>query len=543
MICYTGQSVNEGIALGAVLVLKKDQVRVKRSTIKNPETEVLKVKKALKEGAEELRLLYDKALKEMGRDSAAIFEGHRMILEDEEFQGRICDIIRREMVNAAYAAAVTGDAYEELLSGLEDEYMRARGEDVREVTGRLIRLLEGDGEKECSLEGPVILVANDISPEETVRMEREKILGFVTVQGSANSHTAILARMMNIPALVGVPMKLEEIHTGMKAVVDGFEGRVSFEPTKELCAWAKGRLEQERDMFRLLDRMKGEDSVTRDGRRIRLCANIGNVDDIKEAQRNDAEGIGLFRSEFLYLGRKYFPTEEEQFAAYREAARSMAEKKVIIRTVDLGADKQADYLCLEKEDNPALGMRGIRVCLKRPDIFKTQLRALLRASQGGNLAVMYPMITSVDEVLRIKEIVRGVGEELDREGIVHGNPEQGIMIETPASVMISDELAGLVDFFSIGTNDLTQYTLALDRQNEKLRDFYIPRHKAILRMIGMVVENAHMHGKWVGICGELASDLKLTEEFLRMGVDELSVAPSMILKVRKRVRELDLSGQ
>ncbi len=540
MFCFAGKSVNEGIALGPVLVLKKDRAEVRRRTIKDAEAEVLKFKRAVKEGMEELRFLYDKARKEIGQDGASIFEVHGMIMEDVEFQGRICNIIRREMVNAVYAVAVTGDVYAEVFARMEDGYMRTRGEDVKDIAGRLIRILEGSGENVSSINEPVILVADNISPEETVRMERENILAFVTVQGSTNSHTAILARMMNIPALIGVPMKLEEINTGMKAVVDGFEGRGIFDPTEELCVQAQKRMDQERKSFLLLDRMKGKESVTGDGRRIRLCANIRNVNDIKEALRNDAEGIGLFRSEFLYLGRDDFPMEEEQFAAYWEAARSMAGKEVIVRTMDIGADKQASCFCLEKEENPALGMRGIRICLKRPDIFKTQLRALLRASQSGNLAVMYPMITSVEEVLQIKKMVRDVSQELDREGIAHGNPKQGIMIETPAAVMISDELAELVDFFSIGTNDLTQYTLALDRQNEKLEDFYVPHHKAILKMIHMVVANAHRHGKWVGICGELAADLELTEEFIRMGVDELSVVPSMILKIRKKVRELDI---
>lgn len=406
-----------------------------------------------------------------------------------------------------------------------------------------MRNLSGEGDADLSSMEPSIIVADDLSPSETVQMDKEKILGFVTVHGSTNSHTAILARMMNIPALIGVPMNLDDIHNGMEAVVDGFESKVIFEPSDEVRSETEKKIQEEQEKAHMLLTLKGKENVTLDGHKVNIYANIGSVGDVGYVLENDAGGIGLFRSEFLYLGKSDFPTEEEQFQAYRQVLQTMAGKKVIIRTLDIGADKQVDYFNLGNEDNPALGYRAIRICLKQPDIFKTQVRALLRAAVFGNLSIMYPMIISTDEVKKIYEIVEEVRQELEAKGIPYKMPEQGIMIETPAAVMISDELAELVDFFSIGTNDLTQYTLAIDRQNERLDDFYNPHHTAVLRMIKMVVDNAHKCGKWAGICGELGADLELTEEFMKMGLDELSVAPSMVLKVRKAVREMRVNPE
>jgi phosphotransferase system enzyme I (PtsI) len=450
-------------------------------------------------------------------------------------------MIRTEEVNAEYAVSVTGDHFAEMFASMDDEYMKGRAADIQDISNRLVRNLAGVEELDLNAMEPSIIVADDLTPSETIQMDKEKILAFVTVHGSANSHTAILARMMNIPALIGVPMNLDEIQNGMTAVVDGFQGEVIFEPTEELCKGTFQRMEQEREKLLLLETLKGKENITLDGRQINIYANIGSVGDIGYVMENDAGGIGLFRSEFLYLGHQDFPTEEEQFQAYKQVVQMMAGKKVIIRTLDIGADKQVDYFNLGKEENPALGYRAIRICLMQPEIFKTQLRALLRAAVYGNLSIMYPMITSVEEVKRIYEIVEEVRSELEEAGVPYRIPEQGIMIETPAAVMISDELAEIVDFFSIGTNDLTQYTLAIDRQNDKLDDFYNPHHEAILRMIRMVVDNAHRHGKWAGICGELGADQALTECFVRMGVDELSVAPSMVLKLRKAVREMRFS--
>lgn len=538
MMQFDGKSVYKGIALGPILVLKNHDTQVRRKKTEDAEAEIKKVEAAGQEARKQLQKLYDKALREVGESNAAIFEVHQMMLEDEDYLESIHNMIRTEMVNASYAVAVTGDNFAEMFAGMDDDYMKARAADVRDISNRLIRILEGEGDADLSSMAPSVIVADDLSPSETVQMDKEKILGFVTVHGSTNSHTAILARMMNIPALIGVPLDLEEIHTGMTAAVDGFAGTVTFEPDGELCAQIRSRMDEDLEKRRLLEGLKGKENVTSDGRHIELYANIGNVGDVGYALENDAGGIGLFRSEFLYLGREDFPTEEEQFQAYRQVAQTMAGKKVIIRTLDIGADKQVDYFQLGKEENPAMGYRAIRICLSQPDIFKTQLRALLRATMYGNIAVMYPMITSVEEVNRIFAIVKEVQEELDEIGIPYRQPDQGIMIETPAAVMISDELAQLVDFFSIGTNDLTQYTLAIDRQNARLDEFYDPHHKAILRMIKMVADNAHKYGKWAGICGELGADLELTGEFVRMGIDELSVAPSMILRVRKAVREL-----
>lgn len=535
---FQGKSVYKGIVMGPVAVLKKNDYQVKRARIEDPEAEVKRVKEAVEVSKKQLGRLYDKAVREVGEASAAIFEVHQMMLEDEDYLESMQNMIRTELVNAEYAAAATGDNFAEMFAAMDDEYMKARSADVKDISERLVRNLSGEGDNDLSSMEPSVIVADDLSPSETVQMDKEKILAFVTVHGSTNSHTAILARMMNIPALIGVPMDLNGLKTGMTAVVDGFSGQVIFEPEEDVQKETEKRMQEEAEKQKFLEELKGKENVTPDGRKINIYANIGSVGDLGYVMENDAGGIGLFRSEFLYLGRNDFPTEEEQFQAYKQAVQTMAGKKVIIRTLDIGADKQVEYFNLGKEENPALGYRAIRICLKQPEIFKAQLRALFRAAVYGNLSVMYPMITSTEEVEKIYAIVAEVEEELKAQEVQYKIPEQGIMIETPAAVMISDRLAEMVDFFSIGTNDLTQYTLAIDRQNEQLDDFYNPHHEAVLRMIRMVVENAHKCGKWAGICGELGADLTLTEQFVRMGVDELSVAPSMILKLRKIVREM-----
>lgn len=538
MQCFQGKSVYKGIVMGPVAVLKKNDYQVKRARIEDPEAEVKRVKEAVEVSKKQLGRLYDKAVREVGEASAAIFEVHQMMLEDEDYLESMENMIRTELVNAEYAAAATGDNFAEMFAAMDDEYMKARSADVKDISERLVRNLSGEGDNDLSSMEPSVIVADDLSPSETVQMDKEKILAFVTVHGSTNSHTAILARMMNIPALIGVPMDLNGLKTGMTAVVDGFSGQVIFEPEEDVQKETEKRMQEEAEKQKLLEELKGKENITPDGRKINIYANIGSVGDLGYVMENDAGGIGLFRSEFLYLGRNDFPTEEEQFQAYKQAVQTMAGKKVIIRTLDIGADKQVEYFNLGKEENPALGYRAIRICLKQPEIFKAQLRALFRAAVYGNLSVMYPMITSTEEVEKIYAIVAEVEEELKKQEVQYKIPEQGIMIETPAAVMISDRLAEMVDFFSIGTNDLTQYTLAIDRQNEQLDDFYNAHHEAVLRMIRMVVENAHKCGKWAGICGELGADLTLTEQFVRMGVDELSVAPSMILKLRKIVREM-----
>ena len=531
MQCFQGKSVYKGIAMGPIVVLKKNDYQVKRTRIEDTEAEVKRVDEALKASQEQLQKLYDKAVREVGEASAAIFEVHQMMLEDEDYLEAIQNMIRTEQVNAEYAVAVTGDNFAEMFASMDDDYMKARSADIKDISERLVRNLSGQGDVDLSEIEPSVIVADDLSPSETVQMDKDKILAFVTVHGSTNSHTAILARMMNIPALIGVKMDLEALQSGVTAVVDGFQGMVTFDPDEETKAQTETKIQEEAEKLKLLQELKGKENVTLDGRKINIYANIGSVGDIGYVMENDAGGIGLFRSEFLYLGRNDFPTEEEQFQAYKQAVQMMAGKKVIIRTLDIGADKQVDYFNLGNEDNPAMGYRAIRICLRQPEIFKTQLRALLRAAVYGNLSIMYPMITSTEEVKKIYEIVAEVEEELEAQEIQYKIPEQ-------AAAIISDKLAEMVDFFSIGTNDLTQYTLAIDRQNEKLDEFYNPHHEAILRMIQMVVDNAHKCGKWAGICGELGADATLTEQFVRMGLDELSVAPSMVLKLRKIVREM-----
>lgn len=534
-----GKAVYKGIALGKISVLRKTENVVKRVKIEDVDAELQRVEVAKEQAIEQLGKLYDKAVKEVGEASAAIFEVHQMMLEDLDFNEAIENTIRTQEVNAEYAVASTGDSFSEMFASMDDDYMKARAVDIKDISERLVQNLAGNGDNGLDFTEPVIVVADDLTPSETVQMDKEKILAFVTVHGSTNSHTAILARMMNIPALIGVEMNLEDMQTGTEAVVDGFTGEFILCPEEEVRAKAQKKLDEENEKRNLLLELKGKENITLSGKKIELYANIGSAADVGYVLENDAGGIGLFRSEFLYIGRNELPSEEEQFQAYKQAAQNMAGKKVIIRTLDIGADKQADYLNLGKEENPALGYRAIRICLTQTDIFKTQLRAIFRASNYGQIAIMYPMITSVEEVKKIQEIVQEVKKELRDCEIPYKDVEEGIMIETPAAVMISDELAELVDFFSIGTNDLTQYTLAIDRQNEKLDAFYNPHHKAVLKMIQMVVDNAHKAGKWAGICGELGADPELTETFVRMGVDELSVAPSMILKLRRIVREME----
>lgn len=536
---YTGKSVYKGTAIGEIRVLKKKDSLVKRVHIDDVEAELARLEDAKQQTLAQLQSLYEKALQEVGEANAAIFEVHQMMLEDEDYQDAILGMIRNEEVNAEYAVAVTGDNFAEMFANMDDEYMQARSADVKDISNRLVENLSGEEQMDWDTMEPSIIVADDLTPSETVQMDKKKILAFVTVHGSTNSHTAILARMMNIPALIGVPLPLEELHSGTQAIVDGKKGVFYLEPDATQIAKAEEAQKQEKEQQNLLATYKGRESVTKSGKKIHLYANIGSVSDVAYVLENDAEGIGLFRSEFLYLGRDALPDETEQFNAYRQVLQMMAGKKVIIRTLDIGADKNADYLELGHEDNPAMGYRAIRICLEQPDIFKTQLRALLRAAKFGNLSIMYPMITSVEEVMSIKEIVKEVEKELQEENLPYAVPEQGIMIETPAAVMISAELAEHVDFFSIGTNDLTQYTLAIDRQNSRLDRFYNPHHEAVLRMIQMTIDGAHKHGKWVGICGELGADTTLTERFITMGIDELSVSPSMVLGVRSKICEME----
>ena len=535
MVTYVGKSILKGIAVGRLLFYAKEEQMVQRRSVDDVEAELLRYEKARAEAMAELSALYEKALKEVGEVNAAIFEVQSMMLEDDDFNDAVRNLMESQKVNAEYAAAVTGDNFAKMFSEMEDEYFKARSADVKDVSERVVKLLHGKGTVWEIGNEPVILAAKDLAPSETVQMDKTKLLGFVTELGSSNSHTAILARTMNIPALIGVPVR--EDMNGKMAVIDGEQGIFYVDPDEETLSAYQEKLKEQERKRKLLAELKGKENVTLDGKKIELYANIGSIGDTAKALANDAGGIGLFRSEFLYLEKSDYPTEEEQFQAYKAVAETMAGKKVVIRTLDIGADKQVEYFGLDHEENPAMGLRAIRICLTRPEIFKTQLRALLRASAYGNLAIMYPMIISVDEVRRIKAIVEETKQEMKEAGIPYGEFEQGIMIETPAAVMMSDLLAKEVDFFSIGTNDLTQYTLAIDRQNSKLDEFYDPHHPAVLRMIRMVVENGHKEGCWVGICGELGADETLTETFLKMGLDELSVSPSSILPIRKIVRE------
>lgn len=537
MIKATGKTVYKAIARGPILVMDKQELVIAEGSVADVEAEVARVTEAIETAKAQIGKLYEKALAEVGEESAAIFEVHQMMLEDDEYLDSIFTMIREEGAHGEVAVKMTGDTFSQIFASMDDEYMKARATDILDISGRVIRVLTGQAD--VSLDTPSIIIADDLTPSETVQMDKSKILGFVTVHGSTNSHTAILARMMNIPALVMTPVELSELKNGTEAIVDGIKGEVIIDPTEELIKEADVRIAAELEKRRMLETLKGQETVTKSGQHVHLYANIGSVEDVEYVLENDAEGIGLFRSEFLYLGRPDLPTEEEQFEAYKKVLTAMGDKKVIIRTLDIGADKQADSLALEKEENPALGYRAIRICLTQPEVFKTQIRALLRAAVYGNLSVMYPMIISPWEVEKIKEVVAEVEAELKAEGINYKMPEQGIMIETPASVMMAEELAQLVDFFSIGTNDLTQYTLAIDRQNEKLDLFYDAHHPAVLRMIEMTVNAGHKHGAWVGICGELGADQELTAKFLEMGLDELSVAPSSVLPIRKLIREAE----
>lgn len=543
MEVYQGKSVFGGIAIGRISVHKKDEQQVKRVRIEDSEQEILRYRQAKQTAMEQLQGLYQKALKEVGEANAAIFEIHQMMLEDDDYNESVENIIRMQQVNAEYAVASTGDNFAQMFSAMDDDYMRARSADVKDISERVLSVLGGRATGIAASGEPVIIVADDLAPSETVQLNKDLVLSFVTVHGSVNSHTAILARTMSIPALIGTAIPLTDDIDGKVGIVDGKNGCIYVDPDEDTL----GRMQQlkleEQEKKELLQTLKGRENITIDGKKIMLYANIGNSKDLAAVLQNDAGGIGLFRSEFIYLERDTFPTEEEQFQIYRTVAETMAGKPVIIRTLDIGADKKCDYFEMEPEENPAMGCRAIRICLTRPEIFKTQLRALFRASAFGNISIMYPMIISVDELRKIKTIVAEIRQELTEQGVTFGEPKQGIMIETPAAVMMSEELAKEVDFFSIGTNDLTQYTLAIDRQNPKLDAFYNPHHPAVLRMIQMVVENAHKAGIWAGICGELGADTTLTRRFLAMGVDELSMSPGSILPVRKIILETDVTKE
>ncbi len=542
MIEFQGKGVFGAVAIGKISVFEKQEVKVKRCHITDTENEKARVEQAKEQAKKQLQQIYEKALKEVGETNAQIFEIHMMMIDDEDYNDSINNIIESQNVNAEYAVAVTADNFAEMFASMDDSYMQARASDVKDISERLIKNLSSGNQETNKTDDKVIICASDLAPSETVSLDKEKVLAFVTANGSSNSHTAILARNMNIPAVIGVGEKfLEEIKNGETAIVDGFTGKVYIDPDSETLEAMQKKQKQDTEKKELLQKLKGKENITLDGTKINIYANIGGVDNIGAVLLNDAGGIGLFRSEFLYLENSDYPTEEQQFQAYKKVLESMAGKKVIIRTLDIGADKQVDYFHLEKEDNPALGYRAIRICLTRPEIFKTQLRALYRASVFGNLGIMFPMITSVKELERIKEICEEVKNELRAEDVEYlENTEIGIMIETPAAAIISDRLAPMVDFFSVGTNDLTQYTLACDRQNPRLEEFCDTHHEAILRLIRMSAENAHKNGAWIGICGELAGDTTLTEEFLRMGIDELSVSPAFVLKVRDTVRNIDL---
>ena len=542
MVKYQGKGVYGAIAIGKALKWKREDVQVKREKIEDVAQELERLRNAINKAMEQLENIYEKALEEVGEANAQIFEIHRMMLEDDDYNDAIVEMIQGQNVNAEYAVAVTADNFAEMFSAIDDSYMQARAADVRDISNRLILCLKETGEKSLIADEKVIICADDLAPSETVTLEKDKVLAFVTAYGSSNSHTAILARNMNIPAIIGVGEEfLNAIEDGEVAIANGFTGEFILHPNEELLEEAKAKQREEEEKKELLEKLKGKENVTLDGTKINIYANIGSVEDVGAVLVNDAGGIGLFRSEFLYLGREDYPSEEEQFKAYKRVLESMASKKVIIRTLDIGADKQADYFNLDKEENPALGLRAIRLCLTRPEMFKTQLRALYRASVYGKLGIMFPMITSTEELEQIFALCEEVKTELTADGLKYSDTiELGIMIETPAAAVISDQLAPMVDFFSVGTNDLTQYTLACDRQNPKVDPFCDIHHEAILRLIEMAAQNAHKNGAWIGICGELAADTRLTERFLRMGIDELSVSPSFVLKVRDVVRKLDL---
>ena len=538
MITLTGKSVFGGVEIGKIAFYRRNNQQVRRWHVEDTDAEVARFENAKASAIEQLQGLYEKAMKDVGEENAMIFEIHQMMLEDLDYIESIIHIITNQQVNAEYAVATTADNFAAMFSAMDDAYMQGRAADVKDVSERILNILTGAGNTSFSTDEPAIIAADDLVPSETVQLDKKKVLGFATMYGSSNSHTAILARTMNIPAIIGLGEELKEEYDGAYAVIDGFDGKIYIDPDEETLSLMREKQAKDREKKLLLQELKGKDNVTLSGQKINIYANIGNTSDVGAVLQNDAGGIGLFRSEFLYLENDTFPTEEQQFQVYKTVAENMAGKKVIIRTLDIGADKQAAYFNLPEEENPALGYRAIRICLKQTDIFKTQLRALLRASAYGQIAIMFPMITSVWEVRRIKEILEEVKAELKEAGISYNEEiEIGVMIETPAAVMVSRELAKEVDFFSVGTNDLTQYTLAIDRQNPKLDDFYDPHHPAVLAMIQMAADSIHAEGKWIGICGELGADLEMTETFLKMGIDELSVSPSMILSVRKKVRE------
>lgn len=540
MITLEGKSVFGGVAIGKIQFYKRNEITIKRTRVEDVEAEVERFQNAKAKTLELLKGLYEKALEDVGEANAMIFEAHQLMLEDPDYVESIENIIRTQDVNAEYAIGATADNFAAIFEAMDDAYMQGRAADVRDVSERLLQALSSQNETVMVMDEPVIIAADDLVPSETVQLDKEKVLSFVTMYGSDNSHTAILARTMNIPAVIGLGEALKEEYDGKVAIVDGVDGKVYIDPDEETMASMQKKQKKDQEQKELLNQLKGKENVTKSGQKVNVYANIGNLADVGAVLKNDAGGIGLFRSEFLYLESDTYPTEEQQFAVYKKVAETMAGKKVIIRTLDIGADKQVDYFKLDKEDNPALGYRAIRICLTRPEIFKTQLRALYRASAYGQISIMFPMIISVAEVKKIKEIVEEVKAELRTEGAAfREDVELGIMIETPAAVMVSRELAKEVDFFSVGTNDLTQYTLAIDRQNQKLEDFYDSHHPAVLAMIRMAAESAHAEGKWIGICGELGADVTLTETFLKMGIDELSVAPGMVLKVRQKIREAE----
>ena len=540
MITISGKSVFGGVAIGKIIFYKRNQKVIKRSHVDDVDAEWSRVQEAKEKAVSQLRELHDKALEDVGEANAMIFEIHQMMLEDLDYLESIENIIRTQQVNAEFAVATTADNFAQMFASMDDAYMQGRAADVKDVSERVLDILCGVDEGVQEMTEPCIVAADDLAPSETVQLDKSKVLGFATMYGSSNSHTAILARTMNIPAVIGLGEELLTSFDGKTGILDGFTGTLYVDPDEETMAAMQEKRQKDLEQKALLEQLKGKENVTKSGRKINVFANIGNVSDVGAVLKNDAGGIGLFRSEFLYLENTAFPTEDQQFSVYKQVAENMAGKKVIIRTLDIGADKQVDYFGLDKEENPALGYRAIRICLTRPEIFKTQLRALYRAAVYGNISIMFPMIISVGEIHKIKEIIAEVKAELKEEGIpFRDDVELGVMIETPASVMISRELAKEVDFFSVGTNDLTQYTLAIDRQNSKLDEFYDPHHPAVLSMIRMAAENAHAEGKWIGICGELGADLELTEEFLKMGLDELSVSPSMVLPLRKRIRECE----
>lgn len=541
MKIFSGKGVCGGIAIGKIKVIFNNNNTVKKIHINDTEKEITRFRDAKDKTSEELRKLYEKALREIGETNASIFEIHQMMLDDEDYIESVENIIKTQFVNAEYAVLITGNNFSEMFSKMDNEYMKSRSTDVKDISERIINTMSKSGRKANEFFEPSIILADDLVPSQTVQLDKNKVLSFVISGGSSNSHTAILAKSMNIPSIIGCNINITDSLDGKLAVADGFTGKLYLNPTDDILEEMRRKQQECKEKQELLFSLKGKENITLDGKKINLYANIGNVRDLASVFMNDAEGIGLFRSEFIYLERDNFPSEEEQFKIYKQVAETMADKKVIIRTLDIGADKKVDYFNLEKEENPAMGYRAIRICLKQPDIFKTQLRAILRANVFGNISVMYPMITSLSEIIEIKRIVQEVQDELTAENQKFNDIQQGIMIETPASAIISDILAKEVDFFSIGTNDLTQYLLAVDRQNSKIDDFYDSHHTSVLRIIEYVIKNAHNNGIWAGICGELGSDISLTETFLRMGIDELSVSPLEVLKVRKKIREVNLN--